>query len=86
MRTIIDLQVVAESYADNDDWNVPVIALGTLRELADALQAGDSPNRLKQHAKHTLAQCVRARCDLVIPYMVSHDEWLAPRLKERVSA
>jgi hypothetical protein len=65
-----NLLTVAESWAHADDWGLAVIELSTLRELDDALRAGDNPVALKDHAHHTAARCLLRGCANRIPNFV----------------
>lgn len=62
---------VAARWAEDSDWNVPIIGIDLLRELAVALAAGDDVEVLARHSKHLQSDCVIVRCETRIPYFWS---------------
>lgn len=77
---------VAEAWSSEDDWGTRVIRVSTLRDIASALLAGDSPTALANHGGHVANDCLRARCDLIIPFIVSRDKYLMKSLRDMLAA
>ena len=78
---------VLEGWQGTDDWDMPTLPyMDTVREVLDALRRGDSAEVLKAHGKHTLGDCVAARCDLFIPvWLVKYGHGLAGHLQAALS-
>ena len=63
---------VAKAWASRDDWNVKSIYVGSIADLAAALQAGDDSAALIRHAKHLAKDCVKHSCATRIPSYMAH--------------
>lgn len=68
MQTLI---TVAKAWAHDDDWSVSTISIATLADLEAALRAGDDPKVLAAHAQHVRDDCLKARCEALIPWLFS---------------
>lgn len=59
---------VAMAWSSPDSWDVEHISIETLRQLIEALEAGDSPQLLAAHADHFSDDCAREACQTLLTF------------------